>query len=278
MNYYIILQINFIKIGVQKIFLLLNIMDIIPLDILYETLLILPYDDIPAFIDAHPRLHAYRNDPQVWISKLNHDFTIQFLDGINLVPSDYIKRYPHYNDDRKIYQRWAIGLLLPFNKIYLSNHDGGNMGEFHGLNNNTDIIMYLLDRNRAIYNTRHDRLHVHELGGLYDLYRESIYFGNFDILNALYRFGVEWNETYSPAKLIIEANTSNAIQTLEWFEAHGFKFDNKLIPLIIHEDRLDILQWFYSRGIIADRDDIELAIRWKRTDIYEWLTQQDYTP
>ena len=66
-----------------------------PLELIYKSLLDLDYTSILNYCSTSREARKICNDNIFWMMKLNYDFTIINQDGKILIPSDYVKQYPH---------------------------------------------------------------------------------------------------------------------------------------------------------------------------------------
>ena len=117
-----------------------------PLELIYKSLLDVDYIGIVNYCSTSREARKICNDNVFWMMKLNHDFTIINRDGKMLIPSDYVKQYPHTDvTGQDIYKRWN-----EFDKT-ACELDGKTACQIEVLivnlkKRNSDILMYHIEQ------------------------------------------------------------------------------------------------------------------------------------
>ena len=228
-------------------------LETIPIEVIYNILLQLPYDDIINYCRTNIKARDICNDNYFWLNKLNHDFSAKGLNGKMLVPSEYMRLYQPDLGGKAVYERWKRGMEVDFEGI---DDDTGN--PIYDLNINADITIFRLDRDSYSPDIIHE------------IYKNAIRYGNIDVLNKLQQSPTESD--------IMEAIRFDQPQILDWLISYNIVPTREDFDYAIDLGKIHILDWFEQSGIIPNQEDANAAATAGQLDTLLWLEKRGILP
>ena len=218
--------------------------DSLPLELWYQILLQLSYDDIVSYCRTSVRAGVICSDTGFWMQKLDYDYS--HLSGNDMKPSDYVRWYEHL--DRRgidIYRRWENKML--FMNVDTMVRDG----------NNANAIWIMSMKRNAPY--------------IRDIINVATKYGNMQIL--------QWLDPYTPNIIALaEAAGNGHIQVLEWFEQRNIFSDTWAANAAASNGHILVLQWLEQRNILPSTLGANFTARHGRLCILYWLEQRNILP
>lgn len=224
-------------------------MNQIPIEIIYNILLQLPYKDIINYCASNRESREICNDNIFWAAKLDYDFsTIDFLEK-PLIPSQYVRKFKEVTQD--IYIKWMNHALYPPSFV----------------NNDIDAIIF--------------RSHISGDMNSHDALRalEPLVIGDFlDELKDLFDNGILSNESYG-FDVAFDAIKHNKLDILKWsMTKMNPKNLRSLTSMASSRNDIHILKWLEQNGVPPDLGTASVAAENGYVNILYWLEQRKIFP
>ena len=236
----------------------------LPLEIVYQILADLPYEDILSYCDTHIAIRNICSDSKFWFSKLDREFAVS-----GKIPSEYARKYSHDGEDgRAIYKRW-----FDFTFMNLSRFTNQQIRDsiVISLINDIDIFMFKLDQ-----------------GYVFGQYEKNIFLDAIMLGESLDNIKFLQTQTIflqDIQYIIISAVKYNRIDVLNWIHdlniiTDMIKRGTDLIPIAITYDNTEVLNWIRDMGYISSRYSIisylGVIFANKSANALRWLIENGY--